>query len=77
MDLLKFFIENNNSGAKTKESFLKKNYPELYLDIINYTNNDLINLPFIQKIPKVGFRDFNNFSIYFGLFLIIHILYIT
>lgn len=50
MDLLKFFIENNNSGAKTKESFLKKNYPELYLDIINYTNNDLINLPFKQKI---------------------------
>ena len=50
MDLLKFFIENNNSGAKTKESFLKKNYPELYLDIVNYTNNDLINLPFKQKI---------------------------
>jgi ribosomal protein L34E len=50
MDLLKFFIENNNSGAKTKESFLKKNYPELYFEIINYNNNDLIDLPFKQKI---------------------------
>jgi hypothetical protein len=50
MDLLKFFIEKNKNGAKTKESFLKKNYPEIYFEIIGYANNELSDLPFIQKI---------------------------
>ncbi len=50
MDLINFFIENNKNGIKTKESFLKKNYPEIYFKIIDYNNNELNDLPFIQKI---------------------------
>jgi hypothetical protein len=51
MDLLNFFTQNNNSGVKTKESFLKKNYSKLYSEIIEYSNIDgLIDLPFKQKI---------------------------
>ena len=50
MDLINFFIENNKNGIKTKESFLKKNYPEIYFEIIDYSNDELNDLPFIQKI---------------------------
>lgn len=51
MDLHNFFIENNNSGFKTKISYVEKNHPQLYSDIINYCDNsELIDLPFKQKI---------------------------
>jgi len=37
MDLINFFIKDNKGGHKSKESFLKKNYNDLYCEILNYT----------------------------------------
>lgn len=45
-----FFTENNKSGYKTKESWLKINQPELYLKIIQYSENTQQNITFKEKI---------------------------
>jgi hypothetical protein len=51
MDYKKFFTEDNKSGIKSKESYISKNHPDLYLEIINYLNNDwFIELQFKEKI---------------------------
>ena len=51
MELKKFFIEDNKSGYKTREVYLEKEYPELYIRITQYcSNNELSNVPFKQKI---------------------------
>ena len=42
-----FFLNNNKSGHKTKEIWLRKNNPDLYNIIISNTNQDI---PFIEKI---------------------------
>ena len=47
MDLFKFFIEENRSGKKSKEVWLKKHYPDLYENIIQNTNWDI---SFVEKI---------------------------
>lgn len=47
---IEFFIENNKSGNKTKEIYLKKNYIELHNKIINHCNNELKDLPFKEKV---------------------------
>ena len=39
MDLINLFTENNKSGYKSKESFVKKNYSDLYQEIIDYTSH--------------------------------------
>jgi hypothetical protein len=45
-----FFTVDNKSGYKTKESWLSKNHPQLYTDIIEYCENLKINLSFKEKI---------------------------
>jgi hypothetical protein len=50
MNYKDFFLKNNQSGFKTKESFLIKNHSELYNNIINFSSDFLSNLPFKQKI---------------------------
>jgi hypothetical protein len=45
-----FFIENNKSGYKTKESWLKTNHTELYESIIDYSKSINLNLSFKEKI---------------------------
>ena len=49
MDLIIFFTSDNKSGYKTKESFIKKNYNDLYKEIINYTI-DFKSMPFKNKV---------------------------
>jgi hypothetical protein len=39
MDLINFFLNDNKSGYKTTERFLKKKYNELFNDVNNYTNH--------------------------------------
>lgn len=50
MNYKDFFLKNNKSGFKTKETFLIKNHIELYNDIIDFNSNLLSNIPFKQKI---------------------------
>jgi hypothetical protein len=45
-----FFINDNASGYKTNEKWLKKNYPELYQSIINYSSNVELDMNFKEKI---------------------------
>jgi len=45
-----FFTIDNKSGYKTRENWLKTNYPELYFEIINYSKNFSIELSFKEKI---------------------------
>ena len=51
-DLINFFInENNKSGWKTNSNILRKRFPSLYENIINYcTINGLDDISFKQKI---------------------------
>lgn len=46
MELLKFFTENNLSGHKTKETLLMKNFPDMYVQVVNHSNF----LPFKDKL---------------------------
>jgi len=39
LELKKYLELENKSGYKTKENHIKKNFPELYIDIINYNGN--------------------------------------
>jgi hypothetical protein len=52
MDYKKFFLENNSSGSKTKEDFIKKNHIEIYDKINKYIgiHNFSNDLPFKEKI---------------------------
>lgn len=52
MDYKKFFLENNSSGSKTKEDYIKKNYEEIYNEINKYiTENNLsVDISFKEKI---------------------------
>lgn len=51
MNYFDFFIKKNKSGYKTREKYLKLNYPEIYNSIINYCSDDNLNkLSFKQKI---------------------------
>lgn len=45
-----FFTTDNKSGHKTKESWLSKNHPELYNNIISYSKNLNLELSFKEKI---------------------------
>jgi hypothetical protein len=45
---LNFFLLNNKSGFKTKEAWFKKNYPDEYLDILDYSKN--IDCSFKERI---------------------------
>jgi len=45
-----FFITDNKSGYKTKESWVKKNHPGLYDEIISYGNNFNFQMSFKEKI---------------------------
>jgi len=44
-EIKKFFIENNKSGCKSTEWWLSKNKPELYLNILNNSNDNSISFP--------------------------------
>lgn len=51
MDYKKFFIENNKSGFKTREKYLKNNFNELYISILGFITEDWFNnLTFKEKI---------------------------
>lgn len=52
IDLSRFFIENNQSGAKTKEKTLKIKYSELYKELIKFSSSLYFsdNLSFKEKI---------------------------
>jgi hypothetical protein len=45
-----FFITDNKSGYKTKESWLSKNHPELYEKILNYSSKFTLQLSFKERI---------------------------
>jgi len=45
-----FFLIDNKSGYKTKEKWFSKNYPEIYNEIINYSNNLNLDQSFKEKI---------------------------
>lgn len=45
-----FFVTDNLSGYKTNEKWLKKNHPELYQNIIDYSSNINFDLNFKEKI---------------------------
>lgn len=45
-----FFITDNKSGHKTRESWVKTNFPELYNMIISYCNDLNLDLCFKEKI---------------------------
>jgi hypothetical protein len=45
-----FFTTNNKSGYKTNEKWLKKNHPELFHQIIEFSKNFELNLNFKEKI---------------------------
>lgn len=45
-----FFTTDNKSGYKTKESWLKKNKPNLYNEIVKYASNTGIVMSFKEKI---------------------------
>jgi hypothetical protein len=47
-EIKKFFTENNKSGHKSTERWLSKNKPELYLNILNNSNDKSIS--FLEKI---------------------------
>ena len=49
MDLINFFLNDNKSGYKTTERYLKKNYFDLYNEIINYSEH-ISELPLKQRI---------------------------
>jgi len=42
--------ENGSSGKMYNEKYVKNNYPEIYIDIINYCNEVLFNIPFKEKV---------------------------
>ena len=52
MDYKKFFLENNKAGLKTRESYIKKNYNEIYNSINFYCDSINLNgvIPFKEKI---------------------------
>ena len=45
-----YFIENNKSGFKTKESHVKNNYLSLYIDIINNISEEYKTISFKEKL---------------------------
>jgi hypothetical protein len=45
-----FFTTDNKSGYKTSEKWLSKNQPELYGEIIKYSELLNLNLSFKEKI---------------------------
>lgn len=45
-----FFTTDNKSGYKTREGWLKNNYPDLYNEIVGYCQDFNINLSFKEKI---------------------------
>lgn len=46
-----FFITDNKSGHKTKETHLLNKYPDIHKKIIDFCDNDFLqNLPFKQKV---------------------------
>ena len=52
MDYKKFFLENNKAGLKTRESYIEKNYNEIYNSINLYCDSINLNgvIPFKEKI---------------------------
>jgi len=51
MDYKEFFLTNNKSGWKTRESILKNREPEIYNKILSFTNtNSLNNLSFKEQV---------------------------
>ena len=48
-----FFLTDNKSGYKTKESWFKTNHPKTYDDIISYTSKLNITIPTFKE--KYGF----------------------
>jgi hypothetical protein len=50
MNYFTYFIEENKSGYKSRENWLKKNNNDLYLKIINHCSGDLEKLSFKEKI---------------------------
>jgi len=50
MDYYKFFTEDNRTGQKSREKYLKKNYSNLYNIIMEYSMNNSLNIPFKEKI---------------------------
>lgn len=50
MDYKKFFLENNKSGYKSKESYLKNNFLDLYNNILNFNSGQLSKISFKEKI---------------------------
>ena len=49
---IKTFIQENNgsSGKMYNEKFVKNNYPEIYEAILEYSNENLFDLPFKEKV---------------------------
>ena len=46
-----FFIKENRSGHKTKETYLLNKYPDIHKKILNFCDNDFLKgLPFNRKI---------------------------
>ena len=55
-----FFISDNKSGHKTKESFLLNKYPDIHKKIYEFCDNEfLINLPFNQKVWHFIYQEKN------------------
>jgi hypothetical protein len=46
-----FFIDDNRSGHKTRESYLLNKYPDIHKKIIEFCNNKFLDdLPFKVKV---------------------------
>ena len=43
-------IENGTSGRMYVEKYVKKNYPEIFNDVIEFCNDKLVDLPFKEKV---------------------------
>ena len=52
MDYVKFFIEDNKNGCKTRPSYLKENHPIIFNEISNFVNinSNIHEMSFKQKI---------------------------
>ena len=49
-DFIKYFITDNKSGHKTREKWLMSNNKEVYDEIINFSIDELSDIPFKHKV---------------------------
>ena len=42
--------ENGSSGKMYLEKYVKNNYPDVYNDVVEFCKDELLNLPFKEKV---------------------------